>query len=310
MSSDGLRLYYGEAIDEGVEWVVVLKMAFRNTVSEGWQEGRVFSEFHLPGSSDAHCTLTSDELTILWMSKRPSKYDPYRIFMATRGSVHSPFSSAVEVTELSSANAESPHLSGDGFRVYFRATRPDNGALNIYMMTRPSLSEPFGNMEHLDGVSGPDANGVGPHLSPDEKTIYFHGGRGDTLYERGTWVSYWIDDPYDVFVESVEAAIAEKTEALVHVAEALAKESSALEALNDLRDVGEIDGVNILQAKMSILRAIHCQVKARLELKKGIKELEDSLKKLNGETRGRGKPSPKPSNGSRSPSGPKSPLIR
>ncbi len=280
VSSDGLRLYYGQAIHDGVDWVLVLKMAFRNTVSDGWQEGRVFSEFHIPGSSDAHCTLTSDELTILWMSRRSSKYDPYRIFTATRESINSPFSAAVEVTELSSANADGPHLSGDGLRVYFRATRPDNGALNIYMMTRPSLSEPFGNMEHLEGVTGPDAGGGYPYLSPDEKTIYFSGRRGDTLYERGTWVSYWIDDPYVVAVESIAAAIAAKEEAIAVITSGLDKERAALEALNELRATGEVDRVNIRKTKTQIFHAIKRQTRAIAELEKSIRDLEKALEEL------------------------------
>ena len=99
------------------------------------------------------------------------------------------------MVELTGLGAGHPHLSGDGLRVYFGANRPGTVFPNIYMMTRPSLSEPFGNIEHLDGVSGPDAAAGGPHLSSDEKTIYFHGGRGPTLYEKGIWVSYWKAPP-------------------------------------------------------------------------------------------------------------------
>ena len=280
ISRDGLRLYRGQWIHDGVASVTVLKMAFRNTVSEGWQEGRVISEFHIPGLSDAHCTLTSDELTILWMSKRPSRSDPYRIFTATRGSVHLPFSAPVEVTELSEIGAYNPHLSGDGLRVYFSAPRPDNGALNIYMMTRLSLDEPFGNIEHLEGVSGPDAGASSPHLSPDEKTIYFHGGRGDTLYEKGTWVSYWIDDPYDVAVESIAAAIAAKRETIAAITLTLDKERAALEALDELAETGDIDPKYIEAARRWVSNAIKRQMKVIDELEKSISELEKALEEL------------------------------
>ena len=78
-------------------------------------------------------------------------------------------------------------------------------------------------------------------------------------------------------------------------------ETYALEALNELRDIGETDPVKILQSKTSIFRAIHRQLRARIELKRAISELQKSLKQLQAPDK------PKRNNGrnSRAPAGPK-----
>jgi len=308
ISHDGLRLYYAQVEYRSGRFQRYIKMAARNSPQDQWQEARVFDEIHTISDVDSAPTLTEDELTMVWMSVKYWSTLTYAVYTATRESINSPFSAAVEVTELSSAKAGEPHLSGDGLRIYFTAPHPDTGKNNIYMMTRPSLDEPFGNMEHLDGVSGPDAGGGSPHLSPDEKTIYFNAGRGDTLYERGTWVSYWIDDPYDVAVESIEAAIVAKREAIAVITSGLDKERAALEALNELRATGEVGRVNIRKTKIQIFHAIWRQMRAIAELEKSIRYLEKSLEELDSE--GGGKPGIKPDKPAREPKKPKAPLPR
>ncbi len=282
ISWDGLRFYYAVASEEGGRWggYMFIKMAARNSPSETWHVSRTLSELHMPFTKDLGCTLTEDELIIMWQARRPTPDDDFRIYMATRASVAGPFSNEIEVTELNEIGAYNPHLSGDGLRVYFVAPRPDNGKNNIYMMTRSLLDEPFGNIEHLEGVTGPDAGGSSPHLSPDEKTIYFHGGRGSTLYEAGIFVSHWIDDPYDVAVESIEAAIAAKREAIAVIISGLDKERAALEALNELGETGEIAPKYIEGAKKDIIHAIKRDTMAIAELEKGIRYLEKSLEEL------------------------------
>ncbi len=280
ISRDGLRLYYAQVEYRGGRFQRYIKMAARGSVQDQWVPVRTFDEIHTINYIDSEPTLSEDELTMVWRSVKHQSTLTYAIYTATRESVYLPFSAPVEVVELAGLGAYNPHLSGDGLRIYFGAPRPDNGQINIYMMTRASLAEPFGNIEHLDGVTGPAAGGSSPHLSPDEKTIYFHGGRGDTLYERGTWVSYWIDDPYDVAVESIEAAIAAKREAIAVITSSLDKDRDVLDALNELGETGDIDPKYIEAARRPVLLAIKRQMKAIAELEKSIGELQKALEAL------------------------------
>ncbi len=282
VSRDGLRLYFNEAMPEDGKWrqYSIIGTATRNSVTEQWERGRDLLELHVPKTTDSSPILTADELTIIWVASRPTPAADPRFFTATRASIEEPFSNEREIPELPVVGAFYPYLSGDGLRVYFTASRPDNGKNNIYMMTRPSLCEPFGNMEHLEGVSGPDAGANSPYLSPDEKTIYFGSGRGDTFYERGTWVSYWIDDPYDVAVESIAAAIAAKREAIAAITSGLDKDREVLEALDELGETGDIDPKYIEAARRYVLNAIKRQMRVIAELEKSIRELEKALEEL------------------------------
>ena len=280
VSSDGLRLYYAVVDYSSGKAERYIKMAVRDSIQHPWVPARTFLNIHSVNDVDSGPTLSEDELTLMWLSSRYVNPLEFSLHMATRASVDEPFSNVVEVPELNELGAYNPHLSGDGLRVYFVAPRPDNGVLNIYMMTRPSPAEPFGNIEHLDGVTDPDAGGSSPHLSPDEKTIYFSSGRGSTLDEKGIWVSYWIDDPYVVAVESIEAAIAAKREAIAVITSGLDKERAALEALDELGETGDIDPRYIEAARRYVLHAINRQMKAIAELEKSIRELQNALGEL------------------------------
>ena len=306
VSSDGLRLYYAVVDYISGKAERYIKMAVRNSPQDQWQEARTFHEIHSVNDIDSSPTLTEDELTLMWMSSRYLNPLEFSVHMATRASVAEPFSNVIEVTELNEIGAYNPHLSGDGLRVYFVAPRPDNGLNNIYRMTRASLDEPFGNIEHLDGVTGPDAGGSSPHLSPDEKTIYFHGARGSTLYESGIWVSYWIYDPYVAAVKSIEAAITGKRQLIASITSGLDKDREVLEALNELGETGDIDPEYIEAAKRHVFHAIKRQMKAIAELEKSIGEVEKALEELEGT----GKPGKKPDKPVRKPKEPKAPLPR
>jgi hypothetical protein len=282
---------------------IVSAVLFAQTIATAeWTEPVCLTELHAPQSTDRDCSLTPDELTIMWVVHRPS-HTTQKVMIATRASISEPFSNEHEVTELSAMGATAPDLSPDGLRVYFSAPHPDTGKSNIYRMTRPSLDEPFANLEHLEGVTGPGPleGGNAPSLTPDEKTVYFYGGRGDTLDVQGIFGSYWITDPLGNAVENIEAAIQDKNAAIALIAETLKKETAALEALNQLRDTTETDPVKILQAKTSIFRAINRQLRARIELKRAIAELQKSLKKLQAPD----KPQRNNSRNSKAPVGPK-----
>jgi hypothetical protein len=282
LSPDGLRYYHRIGIPEGGKWggYNIIRLVKRDSLTDQWQVVRYLNEIHVPKTADDSPSLTSDELTIIWVSRRPTTSSPARVYVANRESVDEPFGDVHELAELNALSAGSPYSSRDGLRVYFCAPRPDNGLLNIYMMSRSSLDEPFDNLEHLEGVTGPDAIGGFPSLSPDEKTIYFQGVRGDAIDQKGIWVSCWIDDPFDIAVENLQAAIADKQSALALVNKTLEKETTALKAINELLNTGELDNRTAVQSKLTIYRAITSQLKARSELNKAIQQLELSLQIL------------------------------
>ena len=117
MSTDGFRLYYNLAVPENGQWggFQVIKMATRNSVFEGWQEERSLLELHVPKTSDSSATLTSDELTIMWLARRPITSAILRVFTATRTTTNVPFSNEREVPELSELKLAPPAYRTDNY---------------------------------------------------------------------------------------------------------------------------------------------------------------------------------------------------
>jgi len=283
ISADGLRLYFAEIILLDGKMQRVIKFATREAPEHLWTEVKTFLEIHVNGIIDTNPTLTADELTMMWYSQRYVADPEVRKYTATRSSVNAPFTNIRELPEFTAyTTATGLHLSGDGLRVYFTAIRNDVGFRNIYMGSRVSLETGFENINVLEGICGPDLQAGTPWLTPDEKTIYFSSNRTG---QRGIWVSYWVEDPYDVAVGRIEAAIAAKREAIAFVNETLESDRLALEALNELRKAGTVDPVNILKAKIEIFRAIQRQLAARRELERSIADLEQSLAHLQAEPR-------------------------
>lgn len=69
------------------------------------------------------------------------------LFEATRPDTASPWGTPVALTELNTAGAErSPYLTPDGLTIYFSSDRDSTmaGVNDIYVATRPSLTQPFG----------------------------------------------------------------------------------------------------------------------------------------------------------------------
>ncbi len=275
VSADGLRLYYAEIISLGGKLQRVIKCASRTSLNEAWTPVRTFLEIHVNGIIDTSPTLTADELTMIWYSQRFIADPEVRKYTATRASIDEPFTDIRELTEFRDyTNAVGLHLSGDGLRVYFTAYREDIGFRNIYMGSRASLDDSFGDIHVVEGISGPTLQGGIPWLTADEKTFYFTSHRDG---EGGIWVSYWEEDLFGAAVERVEAAIAGKRDVLACLTAGLDDDRLALEALEALACTGEVDPVIILRSKLEIFRSIKRQIMAIRELERSIADLEKSL---------------------------------
>jgi Tol biopolymer transport system component len=91
------------------------------------------------------------------------------------------FSTPTQVTELSTANDEhDPVLAPDGLTLYFRSGRPASpGGYNIYVATRPTMSDPFGAAQLVPNVNS-DADDGQSWISPDGCRLYISSARAGT----------------------------------------------------------------------------------------------------------------------------------
>jgi hypothetical protein len=174
VSQDNLRMYYH---DEGSIWQ--MKVSTRASVSDPWTAGAV-----IPGLSSFTASqtpkLTQDELTIVFDAYGTA--GNYDIWTATRPNTSSPFGNIRNLSEInSSASDQSPFLTPDGLALYFSSAR--NGSSQLFRATRQSLSDPFGNLEHLsffDSTYGASS----PSLSADGTTLFFAQGMSSSGFRN------------------------------------------------------------------------------------------------------------------------------
>ncbi|NIP25430.1 MAG: hypothetical protein GWN67_13760 [Phycisphaerae bacterium] len=275
VSPDNLRMYYFAQSENPVLWQ--LKVSERAADNDPWPQGSDISELNLLGKIYKP-GLTGDELTIVFTS-----YDiaggqgGYDIWMATRPDMNSPFENVTNLSEINTAsNDGNPYISPDGLKLYFHSDR--NGPAQLFKATRNSLTEPFGNIEHLSFFDTPAGSSVSPSLSSDGTALYFI--RALTGQTTDIYVSY---TPYLAALTRIENAITEKLDALDKVNAALEKEWTAYDALQELLesgDYGDLSKGDIVTAMQKVYSAIQHQELSKKTLEKSIEKLEDALAAL------------------------------
>ncbi len=275
VSLDGLRVYYtGEIGGIGV------RMSERTSIDLPWSWGPGISELNSLGTIFG-ASLTSDELTIVISSSNiPGGLGGRDIWMATRSDRNVPFSNVTNLSEInSSANDGAASISFDGLTIYFSSNR--NGTGQLFTASRSYVDEPFGPPEHLPEFDTSGGSSSQPNVSADGSTLYFI--RAYATERTDIWVSYLIQDPYELAIINIEDAIAEKAEAMERIDAALEKEWAAYDALKELLesgDYGDLSRRDIFKAKRRIRFAIRLEKWSKKVLGKSIEKLEDALMAL------------------------------
>jgi len=106
---------------------------------------------------------------------------------------------------------------------------------------------------------------------------------------RGLGIESYLDNvtlipkpPYEAAVEKINHAIAQKTGAIEKINVAIDSEMAAIGALDELlQDIPEdLTRRDIFRAKLHILYSVRRQIRARIELRRGISQLRQALEKL------------------------------
>ena len=279
VSQDNLRMYYFAQKESPILWQ--LKFSERASVNDPWPLGANISELNQLGRIHAP-TLTVDELIILFDSPDIPGEGGYDIWMASRPGRYSSFGSVTNLAEINTAaNDSGPYITPDGLTLLFYSDR--NGSYQIFRATRLSLTEPFGNVEHLSLFDTPGGLSCHPSMSSDGSAIYFVKQFGNDRSTRDIYVSYLIVHPYDMAVKAILDAIEEKLDALDEVNAALEKEWAAYDALQELLDSGDYGDLNkgdIITAMQKAYSAIQHQELAKKTLDRSIEKLQDALAAL------------------------------
>jgi len=102
----------------------------------------------------------------LWMTSRPTKDDEWETAVNLGSTINGPG------WDLG------PSLSADGLTLYFASDREGgSGGLDIWMASRTTLDDPWGEPVSLGAQINSDSLDCGPSISPDNLTLFFYSDR-------------------------------------------------------------------------------------------------------------------------------------
>jgi hypothetical protein len=126
--------------------------------------------------NDGMGSISPDGLTVYIFSDRPGGYGMGDIYVATRATVYGDWGTPVNLGPLINTSGDEwfATISPNGLELYFASKRiGGHGGLDLYVVTRGAISEPWGSRQNL----GPAINGPGnddaARLSQDALTMYY-----------------------------------------------------------------------------------------------------------------------------------------
>ena len=191
VSADGLMLYFSSYRRPGGYGDYDLWVTTRETTNDDWGTPVNLGPTVNSSAWDLAPNISADGLSLFFGSNRPGGYGGYDIWVTTRATTEDDWGTPVNLgpTVNSSASDAFPCISTDGLTLFFsdyvfETSRPGGyGSTDIWMTTRATKSDPWGEPVNL----GPTVNTLygddSPSISSDGSTLYFDsnrsGGSGD-----------------------------------------------------------------------------------------------------------------------------------
>src|SRR5262245_60339170 len=129
--------------------------------------GPPIPELNPAGTSNFSPTVSTDELYMVFASRRPGGAGGYDLYDTSRPSVLAPWSPPVNLAALNSTSDDhEPNLSIDGLTLLFASARAGGiGRSDIYVSTRPTTAAPWGPPANLGApINAPFSVNDDPYL--------------------------------------------------------------------------------------------------------------------------------------------------
>lgn len=150
--------------------------------------------------------ISAEGLSLYFSSNRPGGYGNYDLWMSTRTTTKDDWSDPVNLgpTVNSSAEEDFPSVSIDGLQLCFSewryTTRPGGyGSSDIWITTRPTVSDPWGEPVNLGPTVNSSAYDAAPLILDNGLTLYFSTMRPGGLGAEDIWVTKraTVSDPWE-----------------------------------------------------------------------------------------------------------------
>lgn len=199
ISADGLTLYFsdhpGAPIPPGGYGQSDIWITTRQTKDDPWGPPVNLGPVVNSSGQDEHPSISADDLSLYFGSTRVGGSGSHDIWVTTRETKDAPWGKPVNLgSPVNSQYSEwCPHISADGLSLYFcdyLTPRPGGyGEWDIYVTTRATVSDPWGEPANL----GPNVNSSGidasPEISADGLTLFLNSNRSGGLTGSDIWMT-------------------------------------------------------------------------------------------------------------------------
>ena len=196
ISADGLSLFFvSERPGGSGGWDIW--MANRKSISNNWSAPVNLGSTVNSWTDEARPSISADGLSLFFSSNRPGGYGNHDLWVTARATKDGSWGTPVNLGPMvnSSAWDSDTAISADGLSLIFASyRRGGTGGLDIFVVTRPTISEPFGTP--IDISANYES---GPCISPDGLELFFDSDRPGGYGYEDLWVArrQTVDDDWE-----------------------------------------------------------------------------------------------------------------
>ena len=178
ISADGLSLYIGEynSPRPGGYGSYDIWVTTRETTDDDWGQPVNLGPMVNSAYGEIASVISTDGLSLYVQSNRPGTFGGTDIWVATRETTDDDWGEPVNLGSTVNSSSSSWDAGGstDGLALFFDSTRPGGyGNWDVWMVTRPTTSDPWGSPVNLGSAINTSANDWWPSISRDGSTFYF-----------------------------------------------------------------------------------------------------------------------------------------
>jgi len=191
-SSDGLEMYFDSNRSGGSWDTYDIYVSRRTTTDDAWGTPVKLGPPVNSSTVDFSAIISTDGLSLYFTAlNRAGGYGSLDIWVATRATVSDPWgeSSNLGPTINTSQDDIATSISCDGLVLYFDRKPPPDGPGDIYMSTRPTTNDAWGEPVNLGPTVNTSYNDRSPCISPNGLLLFFSSNRPGGFGDRDLYMT-------------------------------------------------------------------------------------------------------------------------
>jgi Tol biopolymer transport system component len=202
-SSDGLEMYFDSNRSGGSWDTYDIYVSTRATTDDAWGTPMKLGPPVNSSSVDAGAIISTDGLSLYFTSlNRAGGYGVLDIWLTTRESIDDDWGepSNLGPTINTSQDELDASISCDGRVLYFCRKPPPDGPGDIYISTRPTTNDPWGEPVNLGPTVNSSSSDRSPCISPNGLVLLFSSNRPGGFGDRDLYMTRraTIDDDWAI----------------------------------------------------------------------------------------------------------------